>query len=177
VACRIPTIRRLPLPQPHTRPAAMVADELDASGCGADVSQEVIARCSRLALKLSDRRYSNLACLGQRILGPIEKSPRSSTLRGHERFFDRVKRDDLKLYVRERNRHNDNRQHISWEIASKNVQIGRCEITFLFTSSGRRQRIICEAHPSCPPLGRFLHLGDRQAHRRLQLSRLGPGLR
>jgi hypothetical protein len=109
--------RRLPFPQPHAWPlwaSAILDNKLDACGFEgrADVPKKVIARRSPFPLEVPDRRYSNLACLGKRNLGPVEKPTCSSTLGGDKRSFDRAKREEFKLDVRKRNRHDYNRQHI-----------------------------------------------------------------
>jgi hypothetical protein len=81
----------------------------------------MIARCSPVPLEVPDRRYSNLACLGKRILGPVEKPTCSSTLGRNKRCSDHVKRNEFELDVRKRNGHDCNRQHIRQKYASYNV--------------------------------------------------------
>jgi hypothetical protein len=106
----------LPFPQPHAWPfwpSTVLGHELDACGFegGTHVPKKVIAGRSPSSLEVPNRRYSNIACLGKRILGPIEKPTCSSTL-GCDKYFDPVTRDELKLDVREQNRHGCYRQHI-----------------------------------------------------------------
>jgi len=102
---RIASERRSPLPQSYARsswPSAVPGDELDACRFegGAHVPQKVIARHTPVSLKISDRRYANLACLSKVVLRPVQKRPCSSTLGGGKRSLDRVKRYERKFNVR-----------------------------------------------------------------------------
>jgi hypothetical protein len=60
---------------------------------------------SPISLEVPDRRYSDLACLGERILGPVKEPACRSTLGGDERSFNRIPRNEFKLDVRKRKRH------------------------------------------------------------------------